>query len=173
MADWRFNLKRLGSFIRTVTSSKMALAGIMILVVYGALAIGAPLWSPYDPQKDVVAGSLAPPGWYSYFSEGSRLTKNLQLDPTTGFSSDPFAQGWKFSGDQGLSSSFSPSVTLTPGSGSVQFSLTQSSMGSSSGIFEKTFDWAFESPPNRLAGSIAINTPDASPTHPVSAQVFI
>src|SRR5260370_26274647 len=101
MADWRFTLKRFGSFIRTVISSKMALAGVMILIIYGGLAIGAPLWTPYDPQRDVVAGSLAPPSWYAYFSEGARLTKNLQLDTSTGFASDPLAQGWKFSGDQG------------------------------------------------------------------------
>src|SRR5213594_924169 len=173
MADWRFSLRRFGSFLRTVLRSKMALAGVVILLVYGFLAIGAPYLNTYDPQKDIVAGNLSPPGWFAYFSEGSTLTQNLVLDSKPGYYSDPLAQGWTFSGDAGLSAKFSPTVTNTAGSGSMEITLASSSPGNFSAVFEKTFTWRYEAPPARFSGTIALYTPDASIVHPVSALVFI
>src|SRR5947209_19143153 len=81
--------KRITGFLRTLFKSKMAIVGLIILVVYGFLAVAAPLVTPYDPQHTIVAGSYAPPSWYRYLSEGASLSQNQVLDSHPGFPVDP------------------------------------------------------------------------------------
>src|SRR5213594_2933450 len=95
-SQWKFRLNRAKNISAVIFKSKMAAAGILILAIFIFLALAAPIITPYDPENTRVSGSLAQPAWYTYFSEGARLSQNFDLEPRTGFTSDPFNNQWQF-----------------------------------------------------------------------------
>ncbi len=154
----------------------MAILGLVVLVVYGFFAIGSPLVTPYDPQRDIVAGAYAPPLWYSYFSEGSRLSQNFVLESQPGFFSDPAQQGWDFiATDSHLTESFDRNTSFGPGSGSVKITLDRGTglTGTFTATFEKVFPWPYRGPPARFAATLAVMTPTASSLEPVQVTAFV
>ena len=168
--------KRITGFLRTLFKSKMAIVGLIILVVYGFLAVAAPLVTPYDPQHTIVAGSYAPPSWYRYLSEGASLSQNQVLDSHPGFPVDPVQEGWQYTLDPHVTIAYDSVVSLSPGSGSERITLDRSNgaiTGAFSATFMKIFDWPYTGPPARFSGIAAIYTPNASSLEPVRATVFI
>src|SRR5712692_6447574 len=135
MATRRTGIRRRLSPVRglfkVLFSTKMAGAGVIILSIYIFVALAAPLLTPWQPLSGPpVAGSLAPPVWFSYFSEGNRLNQNLALDQQTPFKTDPLSQGWQFSSSTpNIKESFNSTYTyFGSGSGSVQITLDRSSL---------------------------------------------
>src|SRR5213594_1644803 len=93
----RSRLSRLRSFFKFLFAARMSAVGIVILFLYTFLALAAPVVSPYSPQEGgPISGALAPPVWFSYLSEGSRLSQNLALNQNPRFIVDPLfpSQGW-------------------------------------------------------------------------------
>src|SRR2546427_9208599 len=113
----------MSGFLRTLFGSKMAIAGLIILIVYTFLAVGANVITPYDPETSIVAGAHAPPSWYPYFSEGSALSQNVFLQQSPGFFSDPLPSGtsWSFAASHPPgTASFDSSFSFVPGGGRVR-----------------------------------------------------
>src|SRR6267143_4587182 len=167
MADYRFALMRTLSFLKTLFKSKMALFGLIILIVYGIVAVAAPSITPYNPDRDIVSGQYAPPSWYRYFPGGKGLSENTVLDAHPGFSSDPSNdKTWQLTGDSAhISETYDPTISSQPGSGSVKITLNRSAgplTGNYSANFEKVFDWPYEGPPAGFKGTISILTHDAT-----------
>jgi ABC-type dipeptide/oligopeptide/nickel transport system permease subunit len=176
VADWGFRVKQAGNLARTLFRSKMAIVGLIVLVVYSFLAIAAPWITPYNPQTTIVAGSYSPPSWYRYFNEGVGLSQNLALDSQTAFSADPLQNGWTFtsSNPNFLRSSYDPTTNFLQGSGSLKISLDRSAgVGNFVATFSKTFTWPYRGPPARFIGTIAVKTATASSSEPVQANVFV
>ena len=175
VTDWRFALQRLGGFFRTLFGSRMAIVGLIILIVYSFLAIGAPAITPYNPETSIVAGAYAPPSWYRSFSEGSRLSLNLFLQSQPGFFSDPAQSGWTFnSADSHLAAAYDPSFSLVRGGGSERITLAPNSApGNYTAYFKYAFDWSYNGPPARLIASFALNAPGATPQVRVASTLFI
>src|SRR2546426_2035016 len=141
MTDIRFTLSRTLSFFRTVFKSKMAVAGLIILVVFSFLAIAAPAVTPYNPYRDIVAGQYAPPSWYGYFPGGNGLSQNMALESTTGFQSNPnLDTSWKFISDSGnhITEAYDPNTSTPPNLGSVRLTLDRST-GPLTGTYTATF----------------------------------
>ncbi|MQA82916.1 MAG: ABC transporter permease subunit [Streptosporangiales bacterium] len=49
--------------LRALTRNRAALAGVAILVVFAVLAVTAPLLTPYDPTRQVLASAFQGPSW--------------------------------------------------------------------------------------------------------------
>jgi len=178
LADWGFTARRSIGFVRTLFKSKMAIAGLIILILYSSLAIAAPLVTPFDPQTSIVSGAYAPPVWYNSFSEGTGLSQNQLLEQRQGFFSDPNSNGWTFttSDSTHVREAYDPTVSYGQGSGSVRVTLDRSDgpfNGTFAGTFMKTFDWPYKGPPQRFSGTIVIKTPDGTSQQPVGATVFM
>ena len=171
-------LRPVRGLFKVLFSTKMAGAGVIILSIYIFVALAAPLLTPWQPLSGPpVAGSLAPPLWFSYFSEGNRLSQNLALDQQTPFKTDPLLQGWQLNAsDSHIRANFNSTYTyFGSGSGSVQITLDRSSLlpGRYTATFQKTFTWPYIGAPARFEGSLALRTPTVSSGNPVLASVFI
>ena len=178
MTDWKFRARQTGGFVRTLFKSKMAIAGLIILIVYGFLAAAAPLLTPYDPQRTVVSGSFAPPAWYRYFNEGSGLSQNQALDSQTAFTTDPLQTGWTFAASDPtlVKASYDPTTNFLLGSGSLKITVDRSASPGNAvytATFKKAFTWSYNGPPARFLGSLVIKTPTATSLEPIGADVFI
>lgn len=179
MTDWRFTLTRTAGFLRTLFKSKMAIVGLVILVLFSSVAVVAPYLTPYNPDSDVVSSQYAHPSWYRYFPSGHSLSENTVIESKPGFPSDPSLEtGWQFTSDSAnhISESFDPKVSSVPGSGSVRLTLDRSSgllNGNFTATYEKAFNWPYDGPPASFSGTVSILTPKASAQEPVSGVVFI
>lgn len=49
--------------LRALTRNRAALAGVAILLVFTVLAVAAPLLTPYDPTRQVLASAFQGPSW--------------------------------------------------------------------------------------------------------------
>lgn len=177
-SNWRFRFSRARNLVAVLLKSRMAVAGIMIIIIYISLAVGAPLVTPYNPETSLVSGALAPPAWYSYFGEGSALSQNVVLESRAGFYSDPLTQGWVINAPVGspLKAAYDQNMNSLGSGGSVSITLDRSSSpsaGSYSGSFEKKLRWPFSGAPYSFLGRVAVLTPTASPTQPVQVTVYI
>jgi len=96
-----FRAKRLKSFLNTFKASKRGMFGIAILIFFGVLAVGAPVFTPYDPllSTNLAGSSAAPavPSWARYLPGGDSLSENLEpiVDPY--FSSPDSLKEWNIS----------------------------------------------------------------------------
>src|SRR6266568_8295395 len=125
---WKFRFKRVKDFIGILFRSRMATAGIIVLVLFIFMALAAPLLTPYNPDLDKVSGIEAHPSWFTSFGEGARLSQNFNLESQTTFSSDPFTNGWISSpSDPKLSASYSPNISAQGTGGSIKITLDKSS----------------------------------------------
>lgn len=175
MPNWDVTLRRTAGFLRTLFKSKMAIAGLIILIVYGFLAIAAPIVTPYDPQSTVVAGGYSPPSWYRYVNEGASLSQNVALETRTGFFADPTQNGWQLKAyNPSLTGSYDTSTSFVQGAGSFKITLDPSSgPGNFTATFKKLFDWPYNGVPARFLGSFAIDTPQATAQQAVQVMIFI
>lgn len=175
MPDWRVNARRFSNFVRTLFKSKMAIVGLIVLIVYAFFAVAAPIVTPYDPQHDIVAGAYSPPSWYRYLNEGSGLSQNMIVEPHPDFPSDPVLQGWQFSASNShVTESYDRTISTQVDSGSVKIMLDRSGVpGNYSATFKKVFNWPYTGPPARFSARISIYTPSATIQEPVHATVFI
>src|SRR5436309_15342823 len=75
-AGTRFQLKRAGGLLRLLVRNRMALIGMILLILFSSTALAAPLLSPYS-TSDIVSGSLAQPEWVMNFTDGYYRSKNI------------------------------------------------------------------------------------------------
>jgi len=178
---WQFRFKRLRGVLKVLFKSRMATLGVIILGLFIFSALAAPILTPYDPETSQVAGPLAHPVWFTYFSEGARLSQNLNLESQPTFTSDPFNDQWTFtSSDNNLGASFFPGFSsggVSTGSrGSIRIVLDRGS-STTAGVYtaklERPFYWPYSSSPASFTGSLSIQTPNASSVQPVYTTVYL
>lgn len=83
-----FTIKRLKGFAQTFRRSKRGMLGVLILLIAGLVAIGAPWLTPHHPINTTsLAGNTAAPSWYRYFPGGEDLSENFYPIKDSDFSS--------------------------------------------------------------------------------------
>src|SRR6266705_6407245 len=92
-AGTRFQLKRAGGLLRLLVRNRMALIGMILLILYSSTALAAPLLSPYS-TSDIVSASLAQPEWVMSFPDGYYLSKNIVVVNDPQFNSPSSIQSW-------------------------------------------------------------------------------
>lgn len=92
-----FSIKRLANFLKIFRHNRRGMLGVLILVSYIAIAIAAPLLTPYDPIFGYyLAGDYACPTWFKYLPGTGNLTENLDLEAQPGFPTSDSLQEWNF-----------------------------------------------------------------------------
>ena len=156
--------KRLKQFVNIFKSlNKRGILGILILVLSSAMALAAPVLTPFDPIEDrFVAGDYAFPFWYRYLFPNTPMSENFNMVSEEGFpTSATLLDEWNFTTTSPLAS-----VTLEHdtfegnklhGSALIKFSRQQvrSTNDVSKAILTKEFLYPYEAPPTRFLSKLS------------------
>ncbi len=146
----RTRMKRFKDFLGIFRHSKRALFGIGILIIYGTMAVAAPLLTQNDPVYDVdISGKRALPIWYRSLPGGDKLSPNFFLVEEPGFPNPNSILEWNLT-----SSSDKATVTLSHdafmgnGSAAVRFGRTNAweQAGLVKVYLTKEFSWPLDRP---------------------------
>jgi ABC-type dipeptide/oligopeptide/nickel transport system permease subunit len=92
----KFNLKRFTNLLRLLASSKRGLIGLVIIVIFIVIAIGAPLLTPYNPVSETyISGDYSTPAWLRYFGGGA-FSESITLVEKPGLMMLGPPDGWNF-----------------------------------------------------------------------------
>jgi peptide/nickel transport system permease protein len=133
-----FWLVRLRRFLSVLLASRMASIGLLILIVFSFLALGAPLVTPYDPDGTVVSGQRAPPAWITLITGDAGWSHNTLFTGLDVRSVGPVTVN-----------------TLSKGTDSVEFEVTSQTDGTKVQVV-KTLAYPFNGPPARFEGSVSV-----------------
>jgi len=171
----RTRIKRFKDFWAVFRHSKRALFGIGILIIYGTLAVAAPILTTNDPVEDVdISGKRALPMWYRSLPGGEKLSTNFFLIREPGFPNPNSILEWNLT-----SSSEKATVTLSQdafmGSGSAAIRFERKDAWEQAGLVKvyltKEFSWQRD-PPFRFKCNITIFTREVDRV-PVTVSVKI
>ena len=91
------SIKRLAGFLKILRTNKRGLLGVIVLILFVGIALGAPLLTPYEPVwQTYLAGDYAKPVWFRYLPGGENLTENLEPILHPGFPTATSLQEWNF-----------------------------------------------------------------------------
>jgi peptide/nickel transport system permease protein len=129
----------------------MAAVGVLIIVLFSALAIAAPVLTSHDPRFDVVAGAFSPPTWAHYFPGYQDKSENIAF--------------------QGLN--VQPSSVSTSKVSDYDTTVT---LGGSSGpqtvVVSKTMDYAYDGPPARFQANVVLIAHGVSAANAANFTVY-
>ena len=165
-----FRFKRLKSFLNMLKASKRGMFGIVILICFGVLAVGAPVFTPNDPlgSTSLAGSSDAPamPSWVRYLPGGDSLSENLAPVVDPGFSSPDSLKEWNISVVPHVSNAL---VEQIPG---ISTSKTETQDGSLKVAYSrrgrieapiefkvtisKKFNYPYNGPPARFMATMAV-----------------
>ena len=182
-----FEIQRLKNFMKIFTRNKRGMLGIIILVTFILLALGAPLITPHDPitipsypTRPPVADRFAKPAWYKYlpFSEG--VSENIFPIKDSGFNAEASLEKLSFTasvtGQSGVSNPqfVSDFGYNEEGCAKIEFKreATESPFGLATASLTKTFNFPYPVPPRRFLGLIAMRV-DTSEKVPVTLNIFL
>jgi len=167
-AKLAFNLKRLKGFLFSLRRSKRGLFGVVILVVAIAVALSAPLLTPYNPiETRNLSGSYAAPTWLRYFPGGEGLTENfypLSINDSR-FDTPSALNQFDISivpSVQNVFVQYSPQIGVpaSPGSLEIRYENSSAPIGSSTTIsLSKSFYYPYSGVPGTFTFSVAILLP--------------
>jgi peptide/nickel transport system permease protein len=95
----KYAVRRLLNFIKIFLRNKQGLVGLIIILFFIIMAVGAPLFTPYDPFTQGLSGNFAAPTWIKYLPVGGNptLSENFQAINDTLISEG--IDGWNFTKD--------------------------------------------------------------------------
>lgn len=79
-----FGLVRIGNFLALLLKSRLAIAGLILLVLFIIGAFAAPFLTPYHPTE-VVAASFVPPSWVGSLYGSASYSQNIEFSGITSF----------------------------------------------------------------------------------------
>lgn len=171
----RIQIKRFKDFWAIFRHSKRALFGVGILIIYGTIAVAAPLLAANDPVWGVdVSGKRALPIWYTSLPGGDSLATNYVLVKESGFPNPDSILEWNMT-----ASSQKAGVTLRHdafmGNGSAAIRFERKDAWQQAGLvtayLTKEFLWQND-PPFRFRCNLTIFTRGADLV-PVTVSVKI
>ena len=173
---WRFQLHRISGLLRALLKNRMSAIGLIILILSGFIALGAPLLTPYKDGQQV-AGPSAQPEWVMSFPDGFYLSKNFVAVRDSSFSSPAALQTLSLTGSQSDLSSLAVSYAAgktDPGTSSIgSMQLSHPAQGIATAIVNQTFLYPYRGPPASFLASVSILAVGATTTTPVHVRVFI
>jgi len=131
----------------------MAAVGVLIIVLFSALAIAAPILTSHDPKVDVVAGAFSPPTWARFFPGYQDRSENIAFQGLNVQTQPQSASVNKVSDQQ------------------VDVSLTSSS-GPTTITVQKSLDFPYNGPPSRFQANLVLIPTGVSPTTPAFFTVY-
>ena len=152
-------------FLKALVHSKRAIVGIAILAFFAALALGAPLVTPFSPvhSTDVIATDLTYPVWFKYLPGYERESENLFPIEDPSFLHDRSVGQWvltELPPNRDLTLNYVSDVGRPEGDlGCVAIGFQRDSVESTEqvkAILAKEFYYPFEGPPKRFRGQIFI-----------------
>lgn len=160
--------RRLFNFLKIFRRSKRALAGILILVLFLALAATAGWIAPNDPVWDnYVSSAYASPAWFRTLGISPDLSENLDVVSEPGFNTPSSVKEWSFSISSIPKVSLEEVVKIdytkekgAPINGSLVItfsSLASQSLQQVDLNITKTFNYPYSGPPGRFMGYMAFS----------------
>ena len=95
----RYNLKKLAGFLGIFTRNPRGMLGIVIIAVFGILALFPYMFTPYDPVNDIrLSGLYAAPSWLTNFPTdlGGMPDLTSNMNPTANPDFDSGLTGWNW-----------------------------------------------------------------------------
>ena len=160
--------------------NKMAVIGLVILIVSTFIALAAPLVAPYSPKATLLSSPGSQPEWVTYFPDGYYLSKNIILVNDPGFNNPSAVQAWTVTGTpsavSNLQVSYSPGVyTVSPQGYSSKGSLQMLYSGSSpNGVnLTSSFNYPYHGSPGKFLATVSYLTSGATAAKPIGLKVFV
>ncbi len=160
--------------------NKMAVIGLVILIVSTFIALAAPLVAPYSPKATLLSSPGSQPEWVTYFPDGYYLSKNIILVNDPGFNNPSAVQAWTVTGTpstvSNLQVSYSPGVyTVSPQGYASKGSLQMLYSGSSpNGVnLTSSFNYPYHGSPGKFLATVSYLTSGATAAKPIGLRVFV
>jgi peptide/nickel transport system permease protein len=172
-SDLSFQLNRVGRFFRTLLGNRRSALGLLLLIVFIGLALGAPIWAPGNPNA-AVSGSLAQPEWTTSFPDGFYLSKNIVVVSDPEFTSPAAVQPWALSTSTAVSNvqmSYSPSIHPSSTKGSLQ--LNYIGGGQAEANVSRAFNFPYHGPPRDFLVDVSVLFSGESTAATVNFRLFI
>lgn len=155
---------RFKNLLRLLLGNRMSSTGIILLVFFGIIAVGAPVLTNSDPVNEVVAGQRAQPEWVMFFPEGDTLSRNLLWSTDPAFVKPETASEWQFShatppASVSLGKTYDPIETrpgiVGGGAGSLKISYQNTAGTPLTQVFsiQRTVNYPYKGPPGRYAAT--------------------
>jgi ABC-type dipeptide/oligopeptide/nickel transport system permease subunit len=157
----------------------MAAVGVVLLVIFGFMALGSALLTPYTPYQ-AVSGSLAQPEWVLNFPDGYYFSKNIQVGQDPSFRSpQTITNDWKLSSPNGTLSTlplhayYDPTFTAPgdPG-GSVRI-VNNNAVNRSAVTVSQSFSFPYRGPPKKFVVGFSVFAQNGTIREAVHVRVFI
>jgi len=154
-------LKKFARFIGIFIRNRRGLVGLAIILGFGVLALGAPLWTPYDPTAErFVSGQYAAPSWLDYLPPAlggmPGAAQNMEVADNANFTNG--LETWKYSADSHVSIDYSSDASYDDGGGSAKILFTRNETGTTYGkvtaTLYKEFDFPYQGAPRKFLANI-------------------
>lgn len=175
-------IRRFAGFLKMLLRSRKAFIGIIMLVGSLAVAIAAPLLTPYDPLVTIVSGQFAQPLWIRAITPDSTLSENVVLNDDQPFrSSTSFQNDWSVTQDPsnpGATVTYDPSQTA-PGSagGSMRVTYERDSLltspTSERTTFERRISYPYDGPPASFEARVQVKPQGATIAEPILVTLLV
>lgn len=153
----------------------MATIGLLLILVFSFIALGAQIISPVGPFA-VVSGPLAQPEWVSGFPDGHYLSKNIVWTNDPSFKTPAAFDEWNVSASSGsqpsIEISYSPSVTY-PGDPGGSIKITHTGTSPATVSLTRTIFYPYHGPPKKFIASFDVLPFGTSKSQPIHLRVFI
>jgi peptide/nickel transport system permease protein len=171
-----FRLRRISGLLKTLMTNRMAAVGLVILLGSIVIAVGAPLFTAYKPDQQLLSGPYSQPEWVMSFPDGYRLSKNVVVVDDPFFNSPASLAAWSVTASPSTVSnlvlSYAQGTSSTPASkGSLQMAYTGAGPGTLT--LSRTFHYPYHGPPWRFVASLAYLTSGATTSNPIQLSASI
>jgi len=177
-----FRIDQLKNFMKIFIRNRRGLIGVVILILYGIIAVGAPLITPYSPYDRYLAGDFAYPIWWKYITGNPDIyNENRILVDDPGFNSLTSLQPqyWNFSTTSSLFIDLIWNASIGseksgPGCAQIFFERPgTSSLGQVNASITKTFAFLSTKPPKRFLAEATIKLEGVESLETVLVNVFL
>lgn len=154
-------------------------AGLVIVSLFGIVAVFAPLLTPHDPvYGEYVAADYATPAWLTSLPGGANLSENLLSPTDPGFPTAVSLTEWNFTttGNTALNyDEFMGSPLSGPGCAAVMFrrEAGEPFAGAVTAHLTKVFYYPYEGPPRSFRCKIGLLITDVEDLTDISVTIFI
>lgn len=152
---------RFKNFITALLRSRMAAAGLIIIVFFSTMALAASILTANDPRFDIVSGALAPPTWARFFPAYQDRSENVNFQ-TLDIQAQPSAS--------------SEVVRTSDTEVTVRFT-RQSSGGPYSATITRTLQYQYTGPPARFivlpSGIFTLTADGVDSASPAAFRVYL
>ena len=162
------SLVSLKRFVMIFARNGRGMVGLIIIVLFAIMALGAPLLTPYDPVGDkYITGAYSAPGWLTYIPAAlggmPGAASNMMVGNNSQFTNG--LSGWNYTETPHSSVSYSPSVgDAENGSAKITFKRNETGVayGAVSVELYQRFNFPFAASPRKFVGNISVLTEGTS-----------